>query len=43
MQDNKRRTYLGMVDIDYRESCHGILHLWTIECLDLYGIAKNIM
>lgn len=43
MQDFKRnRTNLRMAWIDFRRSHYMNPHLWIIECLDSFGIARNV-
>ena len=31
-----------MAWIEYRKAYDMVSHLWIIECLDLFGVAKNI-
>ena len=37
-----RNKSLAMVWIDYKKAYDMVPHLWIIECLDLFGLAKNI-
>ena len=37
----RRRTNLGMAWIDYRKAYDMVPHSWIIECMDMFGIAKN--
>ena len=37
-----RSKYLAMAWIDYKKAYDMVPHSWTIECLDLFGVAENI-
>ena len=37
-----RNKNLAMVWIDYKKAYDMVPHSWIIECLDLFGVAKNI-
>ena len=37
-----RNKNLAMVWIDYKKAYDMVPHLWIIECLDLFRVAKNI-
>ena len=37
-----RNKNLAMSWIDYKKAYDMVPHFWTIECLDLFGVAENI-
>ena len=37
-----RNKNLTMAWIDYKKAYDMVPHSWIIECLDLFGVAKNI-
>ena len=39
----KRRTNLAMAWIDYRKAYDFVPYSWILECLDMRGIADNVM
>ena len=38
----RRNTNLAMAQIDYRKAYDMIPHSWITECLEMFGIAKNV-
>ena len=43
LKDCKRRhTNLSMAWIDYRKAYDMIPHSWILECLDIFGVARNV-
>ena len=42
LKDCRRNTYLAMAWIDYRKAYDMIPHSWITECLEMFGIAKNV-
>ena len=38
---DKRHTNLAMALIDYRKAHDMVPHSWIIECLEIFGIARN--
>ena len=43
LKDSKRRhTNLAMAWIDYRKAYDMVPHSWIIECLEIFGIARNV-
>ena len=43
MKDSKRRhTNLAMAWIDYRKAYDMVPHSWINECIEMFGIAKNV-
>ena len=38
----KRKTNLAMTWVDYRKAYDFVSHSWTLECLDMLGIADNV-
>ena len=43
LKDCKRRhTNLAMPWIDYRKALDMVPHSWIIECLEIFGIARNV-
>ena len=37
-----RKTNLGMAWIDYRKAFDMVPHSWILECMSMFGIAKNM-
>ena len=43
LKDCKRRhTNLAMAWIDYRKAYDMVPHSWIIECLEIFGVARNV-
>ena len=40
--NNNNNNNLSVAWIDYEKAYNMVPHSWIIECLDLFGVAKNI-
>ena len=42
MDCKRRHTHMAMAWIDYKKAYDMVPHSWVVECLEMFGIAKNV-